>query len=285
MTVERPVLFGPNDALMGILSLPEPAASASPSVAVLLFNAGVVQRVGPHRINVKVARALSERGVPTLRFDLAGRGDSRIAPPDGDYRRKESADISDAMDCVRRELGISRFILIGFCSGAIDALHATETDKRVAGLLLFDGHWHRSIWTKPMRYWFRLRTTGFVRSVKAAIQRIRSNDDMSRRAAIGNAGWSGQPTKEEFAASLDEMVRRRVAVFILYSGVMINEGLYTYKAQFGHAFRGRSFVDAVRVDFRPDLDHTLSSLYSQREFVALVAAWIAVLPNEPRVQE
>jgi pimeloyl-ACP methyl ester carboxylesterase len=285
MTVERPLLFGSNDALMGILSLPEPVAAASPSVAVLLFNSGVVQRVGPHRINVKVARALSECGVPTLRFDLAGRGDSRIAAPGGDYRCQASADISDAMDCVKRKLGISRFILIGFCSGAIDAFRAAETDKRVAGLLLFDGHWHRTIWTKPMRYWFRFRTIGFVRSVKAAIRRIHASNDMSGRAAIGNAGWSGQPTKEEFAASLDEMVRRRVAVLILYSGVMINEGLYTYKAQFGHAFRGRSFVDAVRVDLRPDLDHTLGSLHSQREFVAMVAEWISGLLYETRVQE
>lgn len=285
MTDERPVLFGPNDALMGILSLPKPASAASPKVAVLTFNAGVMPRIGMHRINVKVARAMSERGVPTLRFDLAGRGDSRTAAPGNGHRYQGSQDIFDAMDCVQRELGISRFILIGFCSGAIDAFRAAETDKRVAGLLLFDGHWHRTIWTKPMRHWCRFRTTGFVGAVKAAIRRIRGTTDMSGGAAIGNAGWSGQPPKEEFAASLEEMVSRGVAVFILYSELMIKEGFYTYKAQFGHAFRGRSFVDVVRVKLRPDFDHTLSSLHSQREFVAMVGVWISGLPSEPRVRE
>jgi hypothetical protein len=41
-----------------------------------MFNMGANHRIGPRRINVKLARVLAARGVSSLRFDLGGVGDS-----------------------------------------------------------------------------------------------------------------------------------------------------------------------------------------------------------------
>lgn len=273
MTVERPVLFGPGAALMGILSLPEPESADSSDVCILLFNAGVVSRMGPHRINVKIARLLSKYGVPTLRFDLAGHGDSRTAANGNGYRNQAVADLSEAMDCVQRELGISKFMLIGICSGAMHAFRAAEVDRRVVGVLLFDGHWYRTIWTKPVRHWKQFRAVGLVRTVKSVFRRIIDRRGRATGGSIDDNGWTGQPTKGEYVDSLTKIIRRGVSVYIIYSELAIREGLYSYAAQFRHAFRGAAFVDAVRVDLRPDFDHTLTALASQRQFMAMVAEW------------
>ncbi len=51
-----PLQFGPDDRMLGIWT---PAQGDPAPVACLLFNAGVIHRIGPHRINVKAARALA----------------------------------------------------------------------------------------------------------------------------------------------------------------------------------------------------------------------------------
>jgi hypothetical protein len=145
--------------------------------------------------------------------------------------------------------------------------------------LLFDGHWYRTIWTEPVRHWKRFRTVGIVRTINALLWRMHHRKGMSGGGVIEDGGWSGQPTKEEFARSLEEIDSRGVSVMIVYSRHMIDEGLYSYAAQFRHAFKGRKFVNTVRVELRPDFDHTLTSLLCQRKFIAMVDGWISDLLN------
>ena len=68
------------ERLFGILS--EPAAGQRAGATAVLFNAGSVRRIGPNRMWVEIARSWAARGVPTLRIDLSGVGDS-----DGDEVR------------------------------------------------------------------------------------------------------------------------------------------------------------------------------------------------------
>jgi pimeloyl-ACP methyl ester carboxylesterase len=273
------VLFGLEGTLMGVLSVP--SIVDSNGVAVLMFNAGVLPRVGPHRINVKVSRALADRGVPALRFDLAGHGDSRGSSVDGDYRSQAIVDLSAAMDCVERELGIAGFIVIGICSGAMHAFRVAQIDRRVVGLLLFDGPWYRTIWTMPVRHWKRFRTVGLFGTIGALLQRMRHRPDVPDRESIDAGMWAGQPTKDEFAELLEEIDGRGVAVLIVNSGLMVELGLYSYAAQFRHAFKGRGFVDTVRVNLRPDFDHTLTRLRSQEQFIAMVDEWVKDVLDRP----
>ena len=67
--LERTIRFGSGERLLGIVTpAPQPLAGAP---VCLLFNAGVVHRIGPHRLNVKLARALAARGFTALRMDHA----------------------------------------------------------------------------------------------------------------------------------------------------------------------------------------------------------------------
>ena len=54
---EHSLAFGPNSGLIGTICLPDSPQKCG--VGVVLFNSGVVHRIGPHRFNVRLARKLA----------------------------------------------------------------------------------------------------------------------------------------------------------------------------------------------------------------------------------
>src|SRR5215472_19382863 len=71
---EEAVQFGSLRSLAGIVSSTSEKNEDKPGV--ILLNPGIVHRVGPGRIYVKIARALAAKGFVVLRFDFSGIGDS-----------------------------------------------------------------------------------------------------------------------------------------------------------------------------------------------------------------
>jgi hypothetical protein len=121
--------FGEGHRLFGILSRPDDRTDRP---LVILFNAGAVHHVGPNRIYVVLARALAEAGVPCLRMDLETLGDSVLDDAwreNYPYPRTAMRDVADAFTFARRELGYSRIIPAGLCSGAHMAFHAALDPK------------------------------------------------------------------------------------------------------------------------------------------------------------
>jgi pimeloyl-ACP methyl ester carboxylesterase len=137
---ETPIGFeiGPGRTV-GILA--EPVAGERAPVCAVLLNAGALRRIGPNRTWVELARRWAAKGVPTVRIDFEGIGDS-----DGDERihvtnaglysprmTDETLDLLRALET----LGLpGRFVLVGLCSGAYWALHAALEDERVDGAFL-----------------------------------------------------------------------------------------------------------------------------------------------------
>ena len=116
--------FGEEDQLFGILSRP---VRSDGGPAVVLFNAGAVHHVGPHRLNVMLARELAAAGFACLRFDLESLGDSVLRAPGREnhpYPPNAGADARAALDYLQRRFGFGRFVGIGLCSGAHTAFHA-----------------------------------------------------------------------------------------------------------------------------------------------------------------
>ena len=136
--------LGAEANLIGVLSepdraLPSPAPPRStPRPVVILLNAGVLHRVGPHRLHVNLARRLAARGITSLRLDLSGIGDSPSVPGARSFRESAVADTKAAMDQLAVELGAERFVLFGLCSGADNALATAEVDPRVVGVVVID---------------------------------------------------------------------------------------------------------------------------------------------------
>ena len=271
---ETPLMFGPQSALMGMLT--QPKSDAATPVAFLMFNAGVLPRIGPHRLNVKLARALAKAGQTSLRFDLAGQGDSGRAVDANDSWAQAAHDIRCAMDHLEQNFGIHRFAVIGICSGAVIALGVARIDPRVAGVLMFDGHWYPTRWSRPVRHWKRFCDLSLRRAASAVWRRLPGVPRVSASPmAIGgldDGSVSGNPPRAEFVGTLQALSDRRVATFFVFSGSVIE--YYSYANQFRDAFSDEPFFDKVRCDFRPDIDHTFISLDAQRQMIELVAGWV-----------
>jgi alpha-beta hydrolase superfamily lysophospholipase len=122
--VERAVELGPL-GLFGILS--EPEDPVDPSVpTVVLLNPGRIGHHGPARLWVELARRWAAEGVPCLRVDLSGIGDSPTRPGRTElveYPSDALEDLGDIRRAVSTEGGAAP-IFVGLCSGSYHAVEA-----------------------------------------------------------------------------------------------------------------------------------------------------------------
>jgi exosortase A-associated hydrolase 1 len=124
--------------LVGILSLPAQTAKRG----VLIVVGGPQYRVGSHRQFILLARSLAERGIPVMRFDYRGMGDSA-----GEMRDFEQVneDLRVAVDQFYREApNLEDVVIWGLCDAASAALFYAQHDKRISGLVLLNP-WVRTV--------------------------------------------------------------------------------------------------------------------------------------------
>ncbi|MGE3271707.1 MAG: alpha/beta fold hydrolase [Chloroflexota bacterium] len=136
---EEVLLFGQEDAnLVGVITDP-PAGRRDPKLpAIILLNPGLIHRVGPHRLYVKLARRLAERGHVVLRFDLSGIGESRPRTEITIGAYGAVLDTFDAMTWLHHARGSTGFILMGHCSGAWHSLITAYEAPTVHGVVAMD---------------------------------------------------------------------------------------------------------------------------------------------------
>jgi exosortase A-associated hydrolase 1 len=130
---EIPVVFYCGaDRLVGILH----TGDAGAKTAVVITVGGPQYRVGSHRQFVLMARHFAAAGIPVLRFDYRGMGDS-----DGVQRSFEAVDqdIRAAINCLTSEVSsVNSVILLGLCDAASANIMYAPSDNRVAGLILLN---------------------------------------------------------------------------------------------------------------------------------------------------
>lgn len=131
---DRAVLFDcAGESLVGIVSVPEAAAETG----VLVIVGGPQYRAGSHRQFVLLARHLAAQGVPCMRFDYRGMGDST-----GPARDFESvSEDADAAICAFLKAcpGLRQVVLWGLCDGASAVcLYPAQQDPRVAAAVLLN---------------------------------------------------------------------------------------------------------------------------------------------------
>ena len=285
---ERVVQFGPEQTLLGIET--EAAGNvADPARPTWIFlNAGVVHRVGPHRLTVNLARRISLAGYPTLRFDLSGLGDSR--PRNGvTFEHTAVQDVCDAMDHLQHTTRVQRFVLCGLCSGADNAIRVALIDRRVAAIALVDPYAYRT--ARSRLNWFLQRARGsgtlgrfagrtahaLMRTVR---QRLLPDSDDAQPAPDLKSLARERPSRGALAARMNFIVDQATQVFLVYSGGSTDE--YNYAGQFNDAFRWYGLAGRVRTEYLAICNHTFTELEHQRLLGDLLMAWAEELfPASP----
>lgn len=282
---EQPVRFGRDESLIGILCSPDDDPDPDRPV-VLFINAGIVHRMGPNRLYVRIARALAEEGFASLRFDLSGVGDSMRPAEAEPVSLVEGVvlDIQDALKHCRENHDARRFVLVGLCSGADNALRTMGRDPRVVGSVLLDLNAPRTRGFYLRRYArgvFRLEfwiqvLTGRHPLYRRFRQRLRFG--ATGRNEDGDAG--SEPSEPMFDSSLPvDVMREQLERIISRRGQLLcvfTPGLdaYNYRKQFLQVFPDLDFDDCLRLEYFADSDHTFSSRFLQDRLIGTIVEWM-----------
>jgi pimeloyl-ACP methyl ester carboxylesterase len=267
---EAPLFLGSDERMLGIVARPKEGGSHQDEPVALLINAGLVHRVGPNRLNVNIARALANRGFASIRFDMSGIGDSQRAMDEKPYVDQSVEDISDAMDSYQRSAGAGKYVIIGLCTGAYNALEAASADDRVVGCVLIDG--------------YAYPTTRFTvtHQTKRFLQLWRWKRYLRRRLRLDTAEPKIQPDdvlvfqpkdmqKDEFAARINALTDRGTAVQFVYTGY--GPQPYSYERQLRDAFPDfdRNLTSVV---YLPEATHTFTLPTHRQELVDSISEWM-----------
>jgi dienelactone hydrolase len=273
------VRFGPNGGLVGILTVPRTPRPGAPHV--VLVSAGVVHRVGPARLYVDVARALAERGVPVLRFDLSGLGDAEAVRGGASLNASAVADTRAALDYLAEARGATRFVAAGLCSGANHALLTAFADARVAGVLLVDPTVRRTRRSRAIHLAQRLAHGPTLRSlVTLDHPALRGLAGRARPAHAGRplgAGASvtspdaGTPDDGEVRARLEALLARGARLMFVFTGGV--NYIYNYRDQLLDLLPGLDWRGQMRLEFMPDTDHLVSDGPSRADLLRAVTDW------------
>jgi len=200
---ERALAFACRGAwLYGILSLPQAASAARRGVLIVV--GGPQYRAGSHRQFTLLARDLAAAGIPAMRFDYRGMGDS-----EGELQTFENVndDLRAAIDRFMSEVpGLTEVVLWGLCDGASAAALYAPQDARVAGLVLLNPwvrteegaaratikHYYKDRLFDP-RLWNKIKKGEF--DVKASVSSLWDNVgkafSSAHRGAEGGGGAGG----------------------------------------------------------------------------------------------
>jgi pimeloyl-ACP methyl ester carboxylesterase len=132
---EEPIVFG--SGLFGVLTSPGERTAAA---TVVFLNSGYDHHSGWAYQWTRTARALAAAGIASLRFDMGNIGDSaarRDVPEQVLYGESQQADVLAALDMLA-ERGESSVVLVGRCSGAYAAFHATARNLNVVAAVMIN---------------------------------------------------------------------------------------------------------------------------------------------------
>jgi exosortase A-associated hydrolase 1 len=214
MTVEEPLSIDAGDhRLIGVFHRP---ANTDAQRAVVVLVGGPQYRVGSHRQFVLLARDLCQQGLPVLRFDFSGMGDS------GGARRgfdDADDDIRVAIDRVQMlQPSVREVCLWGLCDAASAALIYAARDPRVTRLVLLNP-WVRTSEGQAQayleRYYGRRITSG------AFWRKLLANPTMLLRAGadlVANVRTASRGCRAETGGAGTSYLARMLAGAQRYSG-------------------------------------------------------------------
>lgn len=284
--MEEPLQFGEGGRLFGILTLPGmPPRNAQELPVFVFLNAGLLHRVGPHRLYVRLARDLSRMGFSSLRVDLAGTGDSP-GRPGLTYRQSVAADFGEISGVLESRLGRLPLVLAGLCSGAHNAVRLTPEEPRVVGMVLLDpicfpdyGFRARAVvvkYTNPARYlvWLKRRlnllTTlpGESEKDNEMIDPLTLEDQSTREQL--RAAW-GVPDREQLRAAFESICEREGRVLSIFTQ-NVHE-YYNQVGQLGRVLGVDGYQQFCTELFWPQAQHIYPLDLHRRRLIEEIKNW------------
>ncbi|MEM6986006.1 MAG: alpha/beta hydrolase [Pseudomonadota bacterium] len=276
--LESVCTFGKDAQLAGIYTPSRQPDSGLP--CALFLTAGLLHHVGPHRFYVEMARDLAKIGASSLRFDLAGVGDSETRSGGSAYAQRSVEDIKIAMDHLFRVFGHREFVLIGLCSGADDALATALKDRRVVGAVLLNGYAYRAghflLYRLLNFYLPRLFMWQKWRNRLAKLFGRTLPDPETAASMTLDDDYRYIPPQSETAQNISTLTQEGAQLLFVYTGSEHEE--YTYKGQLFDMFPTEKENARLREHFLKGADHTLVLKKDRQQLSQWIQSWFRGVP-------
>lgn len=266
---------------------------------VVIVVGGPQYRVGSHRLFVQLARRLADAGLPVLRFDYRGMGDS-----EGNFAGFEHIqnDINCAVDAFAAlEPSVNQIVLLGLCDAATAASFYAPSDDRVSGMVLMNP-W---VWSEEgqartlLKYYYlrRIFNRGLWRkvfsgkfnpgkSIKDLMNNLskagkRQNDDETRHPPeekkMPSSGYSGEKSAggPNLAARLEESLTHfKGSLLLVLSGKDLTAD--QFRQSLSGSKRLRKILSGRNITCYdiPDADHTFSAKELKLELGNTIVDWM-----------
>lgn len=279
--------------LIGIVSLPDmPAATG-----VLILVGGPQYRAGSHRQFTLLARHLAKQGVPSMRFDYRGMGDS-----EGGRRNFEAVDddIKAAINTFLEQAPtVRRVVIWGLCDAASAALYYGHTDTRIAGLILLNPWVHteagsaharlkyyylsrltqRAFWTKFLSGKIELKPSvgGLIKTALSVMKA--TNIDISAPADPRN----GSPGYID--RMYDGLKSYQGDVLIILSGDDLVAQEFIALTQHDKRWKKLCHSPKISLEIIKQANHTFSSQSWRDQVTTRTAQWLSRQENGAQTEE
>ncbi len=282
------------DCLIGVIC--EPVGRTS-TLNLIIINTGGEPHYGSTRFAVMLSRLMAPHGVTTLRFDLAGLGDSNL---EGDDHRPHAyydrtPEIRAAIEQMP-SIDDKPMVLFGVCSGAYHAMRAGVDDPRVSGLILIN---------QEVFDWNHSKAILLLRRAGRLLVRFRAQ--MSRRETARNPrndlsdlaaqGWRSHisrvlveldalPSRVLRYGPLERLLRMSVSksMQVLYlTGDREASSLNLLHAHLGRGNRRLQKFPNVKFKIVKGLDHGLNSRIAYESLVPVVEDALLSMSSKHRV--
>jgi hypothetical protein len=265
--MEKPLQFGEGGRLFGILTLPSiPVHDPQQRPVFVFFNAGLLHRVGPHRLYVNLARDLARMGFSSLRVDLAGKGDSP-AQPGLTSQQSAAADYEEIVRVLESRLGPGPRVLVGLCSGADNAIRLSPGDPRVVGLLLLD-----PVCSPDAGFGIRafiLRYTNTARHIAWLKRRLTRPAGSQERVDL--MALRDIPTPEQLRSAFESVRDHNGWVLSVFTQYALE--FYNQAGQLGRVLGIEGYEKFCTELFWPQAEHTYTLELHRRRLMEVIKTW------------
>lgn len=284
---EQALLLGKRKSLVAIIAQ-EPVAARDPveRPVVVILNSGIIHRVGPNRMFVRLARQLAAAGHVVVRFDLSGIGDSEPRTDGLQPLDAALADIREVLDSLEASRQARRFLLVGLCSGADHSIVYGGDDPRVVGMVLIDpsiprtrGYYVRHYRGRMLRWrsWLNFASgrhpfwKALGRSI--AVRSPQEQDPAGEQLPEPLPSLQDAQVRTFLANAYGRVAAAGVDIMAVFTGG--REDQHNGATQLLEAFPQVAFGSRLRLEFMGSADHTFTSQSDRCNLLALIASWIA----------
>jgi alpha-beta hydrolase superfamily lysophospholipase len=277
--------------LFGIVS--EPAAPAPARDVVVLLNSGTIHHIGPSRLYVTIARSCAARGIPAIRVDLSGVGDSGLRAGEKEnspYADSARIDVRQAVEFASKRYPGARVHLIGLCSGAYHGFKAAVAGLSLRSIVVVNPltfFWKpgmsleyadfqitsetnryarssRSLssWLKLLRGQVNVRAAALVFWKRLQVRARHSMRELARLAGV--------KLQDDLATELQGIARKRIEIYFVFSDS--DPGHSMLLEQGGRIVGKLVRSEKMRISIVQGADHTFTSHWNRDQLLALLAA-------------